>query len=215
MPAWDGGAYAHAVDLTVDAFHALARSSPWRWRSLHFLARADSWDVEAWVVRPGWQLVREQTRDHVTDERRRAVVTDPPEYRPDGLVARRPATHLHDAFDAPLWPAASYGWVAMLDPEELSHHVAVSDLEVDQRHGRETWWATVRALEGYEARCPDCCDLLLGGPARGIDHVVGLDVQTGVLVSLSAPEVTEREWFIENEILAVDGDVVLPEGLDR
>ena len=98
----------------------------------------------------------------------------------------------------------------MLDPQELSHHVSVTDLEANERHGRETWWATVRALEGYEARCADCCDLLLGGVARGVEHVVGLDVQTGVLVSLAVAVVPDREWFIENEILAVDDDVVLP-----
>jgi hypothetical protein len=130
-----------------------------------------------------------------------------PTYRPDGLVAERPA----DAFvrfDDPL--DGSYTWVAMLDPEELSHHVAVVDLHSAQRDGRETWWARVRALEGYEARCADCCDLLLGGAERGLEHLVGLDVATGVLVSLAAPDCEDRTWFIDNRILAVDDEVVLP-----
>ena len=49
----------------------------------------------------------------------------------------------------------------------------------------------------------------VGGADAGREHVIGLDVQTGVLVSLRTVEVAPREWFIENEILAVD-DVVVP-----
>ncbi|HEX5087337.1 MAG TPA: hypothetical protein VFV89_05980 [Nocardioides sp.] len=218
--------------LTVDAFHALARSSPWRWRSLHLRHRSDAWTegVEAWIVRPGWMLARAPGLDDlvVQDSLRTPATTwfstDPdfvpppppvqrwamdvaPSYRPDGLVDRRPQDWAVQ-YDDPMFN--SYLWVAMLDPEELSHHVAITDLHADDRLGRETWWASVRALEGYEARCPDCCDLLLGGATQGVEHVVGLDVQTGVLVSLRAPEVRDRDWFVENEILAVDDDVVAP-----
>lgn len=236
MPPWDAAAYAHAVDLTADAFHALARSSPWRWRSLHFRHRDDySPDgVEAWIVRPGWMMVREPgwTRPRVVEDKLdsggfvvayasddpdfvppppptpRWAIDVPPTYRPDGLVAERPPAWPPVRFDDPLH--GSYIWVAMLDPEELGNHVAVTDLEVNQRRGRETWWATVRALEGYEARCADCCDLLWGGATAGREHIVGLDVQTGVLVSLRLVEPTPKAWFIENDILAVDDDVVLP-----
>ena len=220
------------MDLTADAFHALARSSPWRWRSLHIRHRDDySPDgVEAWIVRPGWMLVRAPGEpDRVVTEplQEPAVAyasSDPdfappplpeprwaidvaPTYRDDGLVAARPQEWFVQ-FDDPLY--GPYTWVAMLDPEELSHHVSVADLDASSRHGRATWWATVRALEGYEARCPDCCDLLLGGVEAGLDHVVGLDVQTGIVVSLRAPGVRDRDWFIENEIVAVDEDVELP-----
>ena len=197
------------MDLTADAFHALARSSPWRWRSLHFLATGEHWDVEAWVFRPGWQLVRDHGRDHVTDERRLAVVAASPTYRPDGLVATRPPAATHNAFDDPMWPGAGYDWVAMLDPQELSHDVAVTDLRRDELGGREAWRATVRAAEGYEARCPDCCDLLLGGYAQGLAYDVALDVQTGVVVRLQALE-GDRDRSLLNEIIAVDDDVVLP-----
>ena len=216
----------------MDAFHALARSSPWRWRALHFRSRNDLTPdgVEAWVVRPGWMLVRAPSHaDQVVEESLRtpAVVhfsDDPgsappapsqprwardvaPTYRDDGLVAERPQDWSVQ-YDDPLY--GGYTWVAMLDPQELSHHVSVEDLESNARHGRETWWATVRAQEGYEARCPDCCDLLLGGAERSLEHVIGLDVQTGVLVSLSVPQWRDRQWFIDNQILAVDDDVVLP-----
>lgn len=37
----------------ADSFRALARSSPWRWRTLHLRARSSGWaDVEAHVRRP-------------------------------------------------------------------------------------------------------------------------------------------------------------------
>ena len=37
-----------------DDFRALARSSPWRFGTLHFTHRADGEDpVEAWLTRPG------------------------------------------------------------------------------------------------------------------------------------------------------------------
>lgn len=237
MLRWDVRPYARAVDLTVDAFHALARSSPWRWRSLRLTHRDDlsPAGAEASITRPGRMLVREPgwRSPRLVEDRLdsatyaitysssdpdfvpppppepRWAMDVPPVYRPDGLVAERPQDWFI-RFDDPLH--GSYTWVAMLDPEELSHHVSVADLTSHERHGRETWWATVRALEGYEARCADCCDLLLGGAARGLEHVVGLDVQTGVLVSLRAVEATGRDWFIENEILAVDDEVTVPDG---
>ena len=206
----DGSTYPHPVDLTVDAFHALARSSPWRWRSLHFLATGEAWEVEAWVVRPGWQLVRDHAREHVTDEGSRAVVDEAPTYRADGLVAKRPWAPVHNAFDDPMWPGAGYDWVAMLDPQELSHDVTVAELRQDELAGRETWRATVRAAEGYEARCPDCCDLLLGGFAQRLPYDVSLDVGTGVLVQLRALA-GDRDRWLRNEIIAVDHDVVVPD----
>jgi hypothetical protein len=41
------------VERTEDSFRALARSSPWRWTTLHFAHRAGFGEVEAWVKRPG------------------------------------------------------------------------------------------------------------------------------------------------------------------
>lgn len=46
------------MELTEDSFRALARSSPWRWASLHFTRHSQP-RVEAWVRRPGDLLVRE------------------------------------------------------------------------------------------------------------------------------------------------------------
>jgi hypothetical protein len=107
------------VDLTDDSFRALARSSPWRWRSLHLVHRGRAGEAEARLTRPGddW---------------------DPPPLRPDGLVAERWDT----GYDEDLI-VGDYRWVAMLDPLELSHHVELADLRVTERHGRPTWWARV------------------------------------------------------------------------
>lgn len=115
----------------------------------------------------------------------------------DGFVIERPEAD----YDDPLW--GSFHWVAMLDPVELSSGTVVGDLAETLRDGRRTWWARMAASAGYEPRC-GCCPLLwgqlteemegrAGGPtvlAREPDVVypeswlVGLDVQTGVLVSL-------------------------------
>ena len=93
----------------------------------------------------------------------------------------------------------------MLDPEELSHDVAATDLRSGELYGREVWQATLRAQDGYEARCPDCCDLLI----EVVEHEVALDVQTGVVASLR-PVGATRDWWLRTQILAVDDDVVVP-----
>jgi hypothetical protein len=174
------------LDLTEDAFRALARSSPWRWRTLHFVYADDREQVEAWLRRPGQLLVRaEGRRDFRVDDRvedkppvaltsvllpsRGGSRTEPapqpevrwphevaPIRRDDGLVRVRPSA-LEVAYDDPMYQ--SYDWVAMLDPVELSHHTATTRLRVEERLGRRTWRARVRPEEGYEPRC-GCCPLL-------------------------------------------------------
>lgn len=47
------------MEPTEDIFRALARSSPWRFTTLHFTHRWDGRDpVEAWLTRPGHLRVR-------------------------------------------------------------------------------------------------------------------------------------------------------------
>jgi hypothetical protein len=208
------------VQPTADTYRALARSSPWRWRTLHFTRRGDLGEAEAWLRRPGDLLVRpaggEEQRVHgvpYTVSRARTTSTpdgigaaDPwheplrePVLRPDGLVAERPdGWHLEHG--DPMWE--NYTWTAMLDPDELSHHVAVDDARAEERDGRETWVARLRPEEGYEPRC-GCCALLwseisvrdeyAGEPerlarfaAQGYPDAydVALDVGTGVVVAL-------------------------------
>ena len=238
---------------TVDAFRALARSSPWRWRTLRFRHRSDDEQVEAWIRRPDDLLVLTAAgrRHRITDRQDSAASvtfvatgpddqTDPsdafvgsrldplnPPLRPDGLVAERPEDWRYE-FDAPMWK--DYTWVAMLDPVELSHHVDVANLRIDEVAGRPAWRAELRAESGYDARCgSNCCELLwseaswyadFGGldqPDRDAppippgtvfpDHYdVALDVQTGIVVRLRAVGARPDLGF-ENDIIDVDADL--------
>ena len=199
---------------TVDDFQALARSSPWRWTTLHFTRHVGAGRVEAWVRRPGELVVRMPNRpdEYVSgvpyasspalgNLREEAGLPEPPgpTFRPDGLVAERPEGYAFEHGD-PMWE--NYTWTAMLDPDELSHHVAVDDVRNDARSGREAWVARLRPEEGYEPRC-GCCPLLWSEisvrgeygreperlarfKAEGYPHAydVALDAQTGVVVAL-------------------------------
>lgn len=165
------------VHPTEDAFHALARSSPWRWTSLHLVHRSGitpavaGGHVEAWLARPdGVRLVgadgrpiRNSLGEQDSDGRPSRPWRPPgPTYRSDGLVARRPGGGSWDdttLCDDLFWN--SYYWVAMLDPVELSHHVRVADLREDTVCGRPAWRAFLVAEPGYEPRCGgNCCELL-------------------------------------------------------
>lgn len=189
----------------VDTFHALARSAPWRWRSLHFRTRSSSWDeVEAYVERPGRLSLRhaDGSVERVEEERHDAVPLPhevSPPLRADGLVARRPASCFEVRYDDPMW--RNYSWVAMLDPEELSHDVRVQRLRVDTLAGREVWRADLAPEEGYEARCPDCCDLLWRAAGW---YDVALDVRTGV-VARCLPEGGRASPWQELDVLEADG----------
>ena len=237
---------------TVDAFQALARSSPWRWTTLHFEHRSSfPGPCEAWVRRPGQLLVRtpdgREVRESGLPYTTSAVITfagsaepgiapRPPEpplppepvlphlatprLRPDGLVAERPST-FEVSYDDPMH--GNYSWVAMLDPVELSHHVAVSSLREDEVAGRAVWRADLRAEPGYEPRCGgNCCELIYSEaglmsdfedlsevPAsrRGReypDHYdVALDVQTGVVVRCHPVGGPDDSPWLENDILEV------------
>ncbi|HEX3296100.1 MAG TPA: hypothetical protein VHR85_04700 [Nocardioides sp.] len=159
---------------TVDSFRALARSSPWRWRTLHFTRHSAAGEVEAWLRRPGELLVRPTDGSVHYQSGAPYVVTyvrsppdgadpwpdrdlDPgPTFRPDGFVAERPE-HYHLEHGDPMWQ--NYTWTAMLDPDELSHDVDVDDVRSGELYGRDVWWARLRPVEGYEPRC-GCCPLL-------------------------------------------------------
>jgi len=196
------------VELTEDSFRALARSSPWRWSTLH-LTRHSTWGVEgspveAWVRRPGWMRVRVDGRDHVVVEEPASgtVVTSvgpdsegpvelpppaEPVFRPDGLVARRPEDHFLHGRDDPMWQ--DYTWVAMLDPAELADGTRVADLSAGVRGGREVWRARVWAEEGYEPRC-GCCPLLWSEVSELAEQEAG-----GPTYRENHPDVTYPDGF--------------------
>jgi hypothetical protein len=167
------------VQVDADSYRALARSSPWRWQTLHFTRRGDIGDVEAWVRRPGELLVRPSSgaehygsgapytvsRVAIVSTPEGRVAVDPwegidpdpqPTFRPDGLVDTRPHDY-HIEHGDPMWE--NYTWTAMLDPDELSHDVEVDDVRSADLDGREVWWARLRPVDGYEPRC-GCCALL-------------------------------------------------------
>jgi hypothetical protein len=130
--------------VSGDSFSALARSSPWRWRTLRFTY---AWrgallvlgePVRAWVRRP--DALRVETLDGelisagheqrssavlLTSAGRGQPVENPapleprapaPEFGVDGLVIRRPSVGVD--YDDPMFQ--SYHWVAALDPVELA-----------------------------------------------------------------------------------------------
>ena len=234
---------------TVDDFQALARSSPWRWTTLHLRHRSGfGGSCEAWVRRPGELLVRSPGRPAAyvsgvpyttssvriisTPDGTRAAEPDPgpapeeePVFRADGLVESRPDDWGFRHSD-PMW--GNYSWPAMLDPEELSHHVRVEDLRDDVVAGRPAWRAFLVAEPGYLPRCGgNCCDLLdseaglmadfSDDPSRvpeawrgrhypdGYD--AALDVQTGVLVRCLPVGGPDDAPWLENDILEVDADL--------
>jgi hypothetical protein len=216
---------------TADDFRALARSSPWRWSTLRFTVR---WSLEAhgteelraWLRRP--DRLRVETLGGallqvVRDERRQAArlstgggrtvdmpwVTDggapAPELRPDGLVARRPASW-QLSVDDPMYQ--NYFWVAMLDPVELADGLDeerrpdvpgldVGPVRAVDHAGRPAWEALLRTTPEYEPRC-GCCSLLRDrrvdelewGEAMLDDYPeayrVRLDAGTGVCVRTEA-----------------------------
>lgn len=132
---------------TADDFAALARSSPWLWRTLRFTlsgrhAGGEFPPVRAWLRRP--DRLRVETIDgdlqQIVHEPRRTVgvltfgpssgpstadllwPTEPgapqPVQRADGLIAERPGGwSARLNYDAPMYQ--NYYWVALLDPVEL------------------------------------------------------------------------------------------------
>jgi hypothetical protein len=173
---------------SVDAFTALARSSPWRWSTLRFTLRwprrSEVGAVRAWLRRPDrlriedlggalLQVVHEPRPQAtlLTTHGGLSVVrpwagAPPVALRPDGLVADRPAAL---GYDAPFY--ANYFWVALLDPVELADGRDPDDgapdgpaLQIDElaevdHGGRRAWEAVVRPTPRYAPRC-GCCPLL-------------------------------------------------------
>ena len=194
---------------TAERFARLARSAPYRWRSLAF---EGTWGPHVAAVR-----VRAQQPDRVrverldgallhegrqgslgssavlTSGRRAAPYTPPPAAAPvldeDGLVLtpRRP---WDDGPELPMWQ--DYRFVAVLDPYELSGGVEVLELAAVEHGGRPAWQALLRPTAEYSPRCA-CCPLMRTRDtdlAEGLEplagyadaHLVRLDVGTGVCV---------------------------------
>lgn len=198
------------MDPTPERFRRLARSAPYRWRSLLLVGTWGPHSAPARVHVAQPDLVRVEELDGVlqhevrqgsvgggfttTSDGREVPEVVPPAPLPvldaDGLVTteRRP---WHVGPEVPMWQ--DYRFVAVLDPYELSVGVDVLEVAAVEHGGRPAWEALLRPGEGYEPRCACCpllpslaCDLVEGVPTReryADAHRVRLDVATGVCVS--------------------------------
>ncbi len=176
--------------LTAERFRRLARSSPWRWRTLEF--RWNFYDEavrHAWIRRPG--SLRVEDADGRLVEASVAPKPFPgaqynsgngwepmpgrwpsqiePVYADDGLVDTVPY-EIDVDYDRPFFE--NYHWVAMLNPIEFADPVhdhdtpaplpvELRDLTIVEHHGRPAWQATAQPTPRYDPRC-DCCPLLSG-----------------------------------------------------
>lgn len=181
------------MDVTVERFRALARSSPWRWSTLRYVherdpSGSDRDRVRVWVRRPKLARVerldgtllgvhREQARTMTPLSRRGDAppikLPDPSSIEvdldEDGLARQRPERWECDTDTAMI---GSYYDVAVLDPVELAdgHDGApgatIRELRVVEHRGREAWEAVLRPTATYEPRC-SCCALLLSEVLEG------------------------------------------------
>ena len=107
----------------------------------------------------------------------------------------------HELADGDLWRGVDGNELGDL-AAEVPPGTVLRDLASSERHGRPTWWAVVSPTGAYDPRCT-CCALLWGDIARALlaqeggppvtddpdpttEWLVGLDVETGVVVSLEA-----------------------------
>jgi hypothetical protein len=212
------------MDATPQRFVALARSSPWRWRTLrmHVLHGWDRAPFRALVRRPDGLRVETLEGTLVRAERQapnRPVRFGPggmgeevirpwayetaPALGDDGLVRRRPSEH-QAQYDDPM--LQDYRWVAMLDPVELADGhgrwrgepepdpVVVDVVRAVDHHGREAWEATVRPTPAYDPRCP-CCPLLFSAESAALDAAAG---------GSSAPAATEEIRYPDSHRIRLD-----------
>lgn len=185
---------------TTEDFRALARSSPWLFRTLHFTAylrdaptgptrMAEAWldrDHSRVTVRSGGRVdvesgvpctIMRLTFPGAPDATCDVAAADPEqelERRADGLVARRPQGWEYEHGD-PMWQ--NYQWTAMLDPAELSSGVEVSDVRAVSLHGADAWSAICRPVVPVgpdDQDCYDprcsCCPLLDTLASRTLEH---------------------------------------------
>jgi hypothetical protein len=123
---------------TAEDFRALARSSPWLWRTLRFTLETPGPEphgtdqIRAWVSRPHGLRAEDGAGRLITagwgprPDDGMPALTSGPVLRPDGLVARRPEDWIGPyRFDDPM--LSNYRWVAMLHPFELADGVDRDD----------------------------------------------------------------------------------------
>jgi hypothetical protein len=195
--------------IDAEDFRALARSSPWRWRTVQLVVQyvgaypENPRPVRAFVARPAGIRVEELDGTLISAMWDRPHTPNWPsnaaEFRVDGLLARRPDEHDPYQFDDPMF--GSYRWVSMLNPFELADGAPFENGHVDglwsadlapivvhggvsdgEWNGRRVWTAVVEATENYASRC-SCCPVLVG------DHSVRRLAQEN-----NGMTVPQRQW---------------------
>lgn len=196
------------MEITDGRWRALARSSPWRWRSVHLTWHhaLDDEDAVAWLRDRTDLRVEHAGRVDVAHHEQPAMMPPRPlprahEIAPvldaDGDWSRDPATGHEVRGDPPVLlpdPYERLGWPTVRPVPGT----VLADLRETERRGRRTWWAQVTPTWAYDPRC-SCCPLLRGevtewlessgeGPASPFtDHPQGyevaLDVETGICVA--------------------------------
>ena len=189
------------MEVDIERFRALARSSPWLWSTLRYVRLqhsigSETVPVRVLVRRPKLarledlngtllRVLREQPQTVTPLSRWGRVrpialpgATDVDiEVDEGGLVRRRPERWKCDTDTAMI---GSYYDVALLDPVELADGndggpgAVIDEVGVVDHHGRKAWEAVLRPTASYDPRC-SCCALLLSETIEenGIDLRAG------------------------------------------
>lgn len=133
--------------MTPEDVRLLARSAPERWSELELVHRSNEVDVRA-TLRHG-----ELEATRLYDGRRIHEI---------GAPASSWSVR-------PLEPyATNYEWSAMLDPYELGHGVAISDVRVEELYDRPVVAFVARAEPGYDPVC-SCCPLVFSEVSQRLE----------------------------------------------
>ncbi len=145
--------------MNIEDFRALARSSPWLWRTMRFSIEFESSEpghpraLRAFVDRPhgirveGMDGILIQATWQPSATAGLPEITDAPVHRTDGLIARRPGKMWEGdpyRYDDPMF--SNYRWVAMLHPFELADGVE-RDEEDRQLDGWSPDWSPITAID--------------------------------------------------------------------
>lgn len=210
-----GGVRVELPDGTVETDATSGSASSSAQLSMAWSEDGDATEATTWVptgvtrsseVAPEldeWGLVRRRP-DPLT------VEYDEPYYRDYLWVAMLDPVELADGMDREraeregVWPPPAVPGTVL------------GDLIETERHGRRTWWAEASATKAYEPRCA-CCAMLFGQVSEalegrpldpGVDlptrYLVGLDVGTGVCVSLDRLDGAAPGSVLSMRIEAVD-----------
>jgi hypothetical protein len=180
---------------TAEQVRDLARNAANRWSELHLIHRIGGDQLTATIRHGALEVYRES----------------------DGYTASEAGPTPSSWTVRPLEPIyESYRWAAMLDPYELSHHVGITNIDIDLLHDRPVWTFLAQAEDGYDPIC-SCCPLVFSEESQrlefGADWIapsdlaipdgveISLDVETGIVVESRDMGAVRPNWF-QNQIVS-------------